>query len=57
VLVGLAAKNAILIVEFARDIEHEGRERLESVIEAKSAGRELTLALRRTPRAAGRLLA
>ena len=34
VLVGLAAKNAILIVEFARDIEHEGRERLEAVIEA-----------------------
>ena len=34
VLVGLAAKNAILIVEFARDIELEGRPRLESVIEA-----------------------
>jgi hydrophobe/amphiphile efflux-1 (HAE1) family protein len=34
VLVGLAAKNAILIVEFARDIELEGRERLEAVIEA-----------------------
>ncbi|SDT19575.1 efflux RND transporter permease subunit [Bradyrhizobium canariense] len=34
VLVGLAAKNAILIVEFARDIEAEGRERLEAVIEA-----------------------
>jgi hydrophobe/amphiphile efflux-1 (HAE1) family protein len=34
VLVGLAAKNAILIVEFARDIELEGRDRLESVIEA-----------------------
>src|SRR5882762_3376696 len=34
VLVGLAAKNAILIVEFARDIENEGRERLEAVIEA-----------------------
>jgi multidrug efflux pump subunit AcrB len=34
VLVGLAAKNAILIVEFARDIEAEGRDRLEAVIEA-----------------------
>jgi hydrophobe/amphiphile efflux-1 (HAE1) family protein len=34
VLVGLAAKNAILIVEFARDIEKEGRDRLEAVIEA-----------------------
>jgi hydrophobe/amphiphile efflux-1 (HAE1) family protein len=34
VLVGLAAKNAILIVEFARDIENEGRDRLDAVIEA-----------------------
>ncbi len=34
VLVGLAAKNAILIVEFARDMEFEGRSRLEAVIEA-----------------------
>jgi multidrug efflux pump subunit AcrB len=34
VLVGLAAKNAILIVEFARDIELEGRGRLDAVIEA-----------------------
>jgi hydrophobe/amphiphile efflux-1 (HAE1) family protein len=34
VLVGLAAKNAILIVEFARDIEREGRDRLDAVIEA-----------------------
>jgi hydrophobe/amphiphile efflux-1 (HAE1) family protein len=34
VLVGLAAKNAILIVEFARDMELEGRDRLEAVIEA-----------------------
>jgi multidrug efflux pump subunit AcrB len=34
VLVGLAAKNAILIVEFARDIELQGRSRLEAVIEA-----------------------
>lgn len=34
VLVGLAAKNAILIVEFARDIEREGRGTLEAVVEA-----------------------
>jgi hydrophobe/amphiphile efflux-1 (HAE1) family protein len=34
VLVGLAAKNAILIVEFARDIELEGKARLDAVIEA-----------------------
>src|SRR3954466_9171118 len=34
VLVGLAAKNAILIVESARDIEREGRDQLEAVIEA-----------------------
>jgi multidrug efflux pump subunit AcrB len=34
VLVGLAAKHAILIVEFARDIENEGRDRLDAVIEA-----------------------
>jgi hydrophobe/amphiphile efflux-1 (HAE1) family protein len=34
VLVGLAAKNAILIVEFARDIEREGRDQLEAVVEA-----------------------
>ena len=30
VLVGLAAKNAILIVEFARDMENEGSDRLEA---------------------------
>ena len=34
VLVGLAAKNAILIVEFARQLEDQGRERLAAVVEA-----------------------
>ena len=34
VLVGLAAKNAILIVEFARDSSSRARTRLEAVIEA-----------------------
>jgi HAE1 family hydrophobic/amphiphilic exporter-1 len=34
VLIGLAAKNAILIVEFARQIEHEGKSAVEAVIEA-----------------------
>jgi hydrophobic/amphiphilic exporter-1 (mainly G- bacteria), HAE1 family len=34
VLVGLAAKNAILIVEFARQLEAEGKEMMEAVVEA-----------------------
>ncbi len=34
VLVGLAAKNAILIVEFARDIEATGKSTVDAVIEA-----------------------
>jgi multidrug efflux pump subunit AcrB len=34
VLVGLAAKNAILIVEFARQLEREGKERIEAVVQA-----------------------
>jgi multidrug efflux pump subunit AcrB len=34
VLVGLASKNAILIVEFARQLEAEGRDRLSAVVEA-----------------------
>jgi multidrug efflux pump subunit AcrB len=34
VLVGLACKNAILIVEFARDLEEEGRGIVEAAIEA-----------------------
>jgi multidrug efflux pump subunit AcrB len=34
VLVGLAAKNAILIVEFARDIEAEGKSTIDAVVEA-----------------------
>ena len=34
VLVGLASKNAILIVEFARDLEHAGRSVVEAALEA-----------------------
>ncbi|MEL6997228.1 MAG: efflux RND transporter permease subunit, partial [Pseudomonadota bacterium] len=34
VLVGLAAKNAILIVEFAKQLEDQGRTRVEAAIEA-----------------------
>jgi HAE1 family hydrophobic/amphiphilic exporter-1 len=34
VLVGLAAKNAILIVEFAKQLEEQGKERIAAVIEA-----------------------
>jgi hydrophobe/amphiphile efflux-1 (HAE1) family protein len=34
VLIGLAAKNAILIVEFARQLEHRGRDRLSAAVEA-----------------------
>ena len=34
VLIGLAAKNAILIVEFARQLEDQGRDRLAAAVEA-----------------------
>jgi hydrophobe/amphiphile efflux-1 (HAE1) family protein len=34
VLIGLAAKNAILIVEFARQIEEQGRDRVTAAVEA-----------------------
>src|SRR5690606_213083 len=34
VLVGLACKNAILIVEFARDLEHAGRRTVEAALAA-----------------------
>jgi multidrug efflux pump len=32
--IGLSAKNAILIVEFARDLEHQGRGAMEAAVEA-----------------------
>src|SRR5437868_7039069 len=35
VLVGLACKNAILIVEFARDLERQGRDRLTAALQAR----------------------
>ena len=34
VLIGLAAKNAILIVEFARQLEDQGRDRFAAAVEA-----------------------
>lgn len=34
VLIGLACKNAILIVEFARELEHQGRSTVEAALEA-----------------------
>jgi multidrug efflux pump len=34
VLVGLASKNAILIVEFARELEHQGRGIVDAALEA-----------------------
>ncbi len=37
VLIGLAAKNAILIVEFARQAETEGKSRAEAAVDAASA--------------------
>ena len=34
VLIGLASKNAILIIEFARELENQGRNRWQAAIEA-----------------------
>src|SRR5690606_35043061 len=33
-IIGLSAKNAILIVEFARHLQHEGKELIEATLEA-----------------------
>src|SRR5258706_14627282 len=38
VLIGLASKNAILIVEFARELEHQGKTTFDAAIEAASLG-------------------
>ncbi len=34
VLIGLAAKNAILVVEFSKQLEDSGKSRLEAIVEA-----------------------
>ncbi len=34
VIIGLAAKNAILIIQFARDLQHQGHELVEATLEA-----------------------
>src|SRR5689334_17296498 len=37
VLIGLAAKNAILIVEFAKQLQDQGKPRFEAIVEASKA--------------------